>query len=374
MNDANIDPDNNTPLEGGVQDDFSAKTDVVDEERRLHLRAFDYWHVLKGDKHYPLFADLRAEDLAPYKSNSLLLEFNKNGAVVRFLGERISLLVEAPITVGDYLKDFPQSAFARALLEQFSEETGRAKAAEFEFVEDYINCRGIMLPFSNDGLSPHFVMVISNFRQHENADTDNEHALEDLVSAGQRAAGGVAHNDRGNRISLYGALSGALALYEEAVLSTAAYQTLLEGAGLKAQKRAPFTPALKMVFGKDYDKTRLTEYAAALSFAVRNGKTSGSLVEFLTKMPGGIKGCVQQERAFKREQTGTPEYNRHQEAMETLRQASALSADTITTHKEFCLILARQTTGGGVELLGEADVGQTALDAAIRHMALPPKK
>ncbi|MEX0300477.1 MAG: hypothetical protein AB3N28_15495 [Kordiimonas sp.] len=374
MNDTSRDPESDTLPEGGVQDDFSAKTDVVDEERRLHLRAFDYWHQLKGDKDYPLFSDLRAEDLAPYKANSLLLEFNQNGAVVRFLGEKVSVLVKAPITVGGYLKDFPDSTFAKALLDQFSEEQGRAKAAEFEFVEDHVDCRGIMLPFSNDGISPHFVMVISNFRQNEVVEEVESAALNDLVSAGQRAADGVAHNDRGNRISLYGALASALALYEEAVLSAAAYQALLDDAGLKAQKRAPFTPALKMVFGKTYDKTRLTEYAASLSFAVRNGVTSEGLVEFLTNTPGGIKGCVQQERSFKRGQSGTPEYNRHQEAMETLRQAQTVAAEMLTTNKEFCLILARQTEDGGVELLGEADVGQTALDAAIRNMALPPKK
>ena len=217
-------------------------------------------------------------------------------------------------------------------------------------------------------------MVISNFRQQEHAQTDDAHSLEDLVSAGQRAADNVAHNDRGNRISLYEALSNALALYERAIGNTEAYQALLSEVGLKAQARAPFTPTLKMVFGKNYDKTRLTEYAAALSFAVRGGVTSETLVEFLSTTPGGIKGCVQQERAFKRGQAGTPEYNRHQEALETLRRAPADDITDIKSEKEFFLILARQNADGAVEVLGEADVGQTALDAAIRNMALPPKK
>jgi len=373
MNDTNMNPEEDASGLEGIQDDFSAKTDVLDEERRLHLRAFDYWHQLKAEKAYPLFTDLRAEDLAPYKSNSLLLEFNKNGAVVRFIGARVGVLIEAPIEVGGYLKDFPESAFARALLEQFEHEEGRAKAAEFEFVEDHINCRGIMLPFSSDGMSPHFVMVISNFRQQESQEQGSAQALDTLISAGQQAAGGVAHNDKGNRLSLYGALAAALAIYEAATLSEGAFDALLADVGLRAQKRAPFTPALKIVFGKDYDKTRLTEYASALSYAVRQGKTSESLPEFLSIMPGGIKGCVQKERALKRTQAGTPEYNRHQEAIEKLQHAPAVLLADITTDRDFCLILARQNKGGGIDVLGEADVGQTALDAAIRNMAFPPK-
>ncbi len=42
------------------------------------------------------------------------------------------------------------------------------------------------------------------------------------------------------------------------------FAELLADAGLSTQDRAPMTPVVKLVFGADYDKTRLTEYAAAL--------------------------------------------------------------------------------------------------------------
>ena len=45
------------------------------------------------------------------------------------------------------------------------------------------------------------------------------------------------------------------------------YAELLEESGVKAQARAPMTPIVKLVFGIDYDKARLTEFAAALSYA-----------------------------------------------------------------------------------------------------------
>ena len=44
---------------------------------------------------------------------------------------------------------------------------------------------------------------------------------------------------------------------------------LIADAGLVVQERAPMTPVVKLVFGPDYDKTRLTEYAAVLSHAHR---------------------------------------------------------------------------------------------------------
>ena len=59
------------------------------------------------------------------------------------------------------------------------------------------------------------------------------------------------------------------------------YAELLEDAGLKAQARAPMTPVVKLVFGSGYDKGRLTEYAAALSWARRQDLPAGALRERL---------------------------------------------------------------------------------------------
>jgi hypothetical protein len=41
------------------------------------------------------------------------------------------------------------------------------------------------------------------------------------------------------------------------------YAEILEDRALKAQARAPMTPVVKLIFGADYDKARLTEFAAA---------------------------------------------------------------------------------------------------------------
>lgn len=381
VNENNNDPHAPAAAPSGAQDDFSDDTLERRDERRLHMRAFDYWHALKGNRSFPLFAELRAEDLAPFKSNSLLLEFNQNGTVVRFLGDSVADIIDVPLAVGSYLGEFPESSFAQALQDQFGDADARAKAAEFEFIEEALSCRGMMLPFSRDGSGAHFVMVVASFRRGEavpeqtagdpaEANTD---ALNGLLNAGQRAADSIVHMDNGNRVSLYNALASALALYEGAAENGEAYSELLKGAGLKAQARAPYTPVLKLVFGAGYDKTRLTEYAAAISYAARQGETSASLADFLMTMPGGIKGCVQEERAFKRREAGMPAHNRQKEAEETLRHAPSVPLKDITPNDEFCLILARRGSGGGVEVLGRPDVSKATLDAAVRQLASPNK-
>lgn len=392
VNDITDDSLSQNDPENGGQDDFSVVQTDAESERRLHLQAFDYWHDLKEDREFPLFSELRAEALAPFKANSMLFEFVPAGTIVRFVGTAVEELVGAEMTIGSYLGDFEDSSFARALTEQFSEEGARSRTVEFEFIEDDLNCRGIMLPFSRDGSGAHFVMVVVSYAWlnaddqgvsgealtedlddaagvDSNTDDADVTILRGLLGAAQSAAAAIVHMDSGNRSSLYDALASALAVYEGAQDNRPAYEALLGEAGLKEQSRAPFTPALKLVFGARYDKTRLTEYAAALSYAVRNGKTSRDITDFLKSMPGGIKGCVQEERAFKRAQAGTPAHNRQKEAEDKLKHLPGVPLKDINPNDEFCLVLTRRKSGGGVEALGCPDVSKATLDRAVRQLA-----
>ena len=60
--------------------------------------------------------------------------------------------------------------------------------------------------------------------------------------------------------------------------------------GLTMQDRAPMTPVVKLVFGADYDKTRLTEYAAALTHAHRLELPRGTLGDYLARGRGRPQG------------------------------------------------------------------------------------
>ena len=136
------------------------------------------------------------------------------------------------------------------------------------------------------------------------------------------------------------------------------FQELIEDAGLTVQERAPMTPVVKLVFGADYDKTRLTEYAAALNHAQRIGIARGSLADYLLAAPGGLKGVVQAERQLRKAAEGrAPRSARH-----PARGARPQAARTCSTHhfadlpaegSEFALLVARRLPSGEIVLLGE---------------------
>lgn len=396
-----------SPTDVSVPDDFSTAQPSDAEERRLHLRAFDYWLRLKAENAFPLFRDLSPQGLAPFKTNTLLLEFTASGAVVRFAGDDVRVLMDQPIGPGVSLESLPRSAFAGALLGQFEKDDGRERAAEFEFAEGSLDCRGIMLPFSRTGHAPHFIMVVVSFRMpggnadeaddvaeiaepaepvepvepvaadgpvgavesdaDSDADTDLAAALDNSLSACEQAAGRVAHLDGGGRENLYEALAAALALYEESEKAPGAYAALLQQHKLRAQDRAPYTPVLKLTFGKEYDKTRLTEYAAALAFARRYGETSDSLVSFLKSQPGGIKGCVKAERTARRGEAGSAAHARQDEARAHALGAPAVDMETLRSDNEFCLVLARRKDSGGLEAIGVVDAEPTTVDTMVRR-------
>src|SRR3546814_13034646 len=96
--------------------------------------------------------------------------------------------------------------------------------------------------------------------------------------------------------ALYAAIGRAFDVSLAAQAAPEEYAELLAENGLVAQDRAPMTPVVKLVFGADHDKTRLTEYAAALGHAHRLGLGQGQLAGYLHKAEGGLKGVGRAER------------------------------------------------------------------------------
>ncbi len=369
----------------------------VMRERRLHLRAFDYWENLRGERQFPDFEDLKSSDLDPFKENCLLLDVSSNrGGIIRFIGDRVDQLIDAPAMVGAPLSAFPHASFAAALVDQLSDEQGQYRAVEFEFIEDLTDCRGILLPFVRYGDGQdhvHFVLVVANFRNRvpdviipidEVGKVENETELAPQLSQSsdsmfenqliqvQGFADTIVHPDGSSRESLYRALGRVYTLYFESKNNSEHYKAILNSHGLKIQERAPFTPLLKLTFGKTYDKTRLTEYASALAWALRQGVLVDEFDEFLINQPGGIKGCVKAERAAKRGESGNKAFDRQEKALDIVRRSKAIAQVQLTETQntdEFILILARKKSEGQYDLLGPTDVSGETLDAAIRREA-----
>ena len=101
------------------------------------------------------------------------------------------------------------------------------------------------------------------------------------------------------------------------------------------------TPIVKLVFGAQYDKTRLTEFAAALSWAQREGVAAGALAERIETLEGGLKAIVAAERAARRP---APKPDRWAELRAQLHAARPLARVDIEIagDEEFVLLVARR--------------------------------
>ena len=132
------------------------------------------------------------------------------------------------------------------------------------------------------------------------------------------------------------------------------------------------TPVVKLVFGADYDKTRLTEYAAALTHAHRLGVPQGALGDFLREHDGGLKGVVKAERRLRREEAGKAvepvDAPRHALAKK-LRALPPQDFDAIAAEgSEFALVLIRRTEEGDVVMLGEVPDDVSLVERAGRKL------
>jgi hypothetical protein len=192
-----------------------------------------------------------------------------------------------------------------------------------------------------------------------------------LASARELAVAAMGSEDR-SRHALYAAIGRAYDFSLAAVTAPEDFEELVADSGLTVQDRAPMTPVVKLVFGAEYDKTRLTEYASALGHAHRLGLQRGSLADYLSSASGGLKGVVSTERRLRREESGKAEDVREtpREALaRKLRMLEHRPLDSIDSEgKEFTLLVARRLPSGEVVLLGEVDDDIALLEKAARKL------
>ena len=132
------------------------------------------------------------------------------------------------------------------------------------------------------------------------------------------------------------------------------------------------TPVVKLVFGSDYDKTRLTEYAAVLSHAHRLELERGALAGFLADADGGLKGLVAAERRIRREEAGKPveKADEVRKALaEKLRELEELTFEALSADgAEFSVVVVRRDGEGGVSMLGEIEDDIPLIERAARKL------
>ncbi len=431
--------------------------EIGTDERRLQVRAYNFWASLLDERNLPHVDSFDPKALPDFGPNGVLLDFS-NGIedpLIAFLGDRLA--DECSIDGGEIerLSDVP----ARSLLSRITDHYMQilANQAPIGFEAEFVNqdgqtilYRGILLPFSSDDETIDFIFGVINWKEMAEASQADELLLEidkalddgrsrkaDLPMAdwadgpgasmgeGADAADSLPHpsfgleeplagpaDDTGladdvltltdpaspadmglgdylaaarelaqlarssedrTRNALYDAIGRAHDFALAAAQAPDEFAEMVEDAGLSVQERAPLTPVVKLVFGADYDKTRLTEYAAALGHAQRLGLERGTLADFLRHADGGLKGVVQEERRLRRAESGKPAPDQATGPRKTLaRKLRAMEPRPIAAidrdGDEFALVMVRRTEDGEVLLLGEVPRDVAMVERAARQL------
>jgi hypothetical protein len=408
-------------------DDVTAA--IGTDERRMHVRAYNYWVSLLEGRDYPSIEDLEPANLTDFAAHSVLLDFTggREDPATSYIGAAVREECGLADNV-QTISDIPSRSLLSRLTDHYLQII--ANRAPVGFEAEFVNqkgvpiCyRGILMPFSSDGDTIDFIYGVINWKRAESdastpvvptvaaselepeepaefvpfapepapadeqqpawtdeeplelgADEilvpetrlDEQAGLADWLSVARETAEEVKSADHRSRAALYRALGRAYDFAIAAERDPDDYAELLEESGVKAQARAPMTPIVKLVFGIDYDKTRLTEFASALSYAQRQQVELGGFEKLLEKQPGGLKALVAAERQARRPEARTD--TRAETARQRLRTAEPLSLHSLPGDEEFCLVLTRRGADGTHQPV--AVISDPALvDRAIRKAA-----
>ena len=144
---------------------------VSTDERRMQVRAYNFWTAQLRDKNYPCIEELVPDEVDDFKEYSVLLDFTSGigNPSIQYLGEELRIECGLDEDIG-YLDQVP----ARSLLSRITDHylqiiANRAPIGfEAEFVNDRgrnIMYRGILLPYSSDDDNIDFIYGVINWKE-----------------------------------------------------------------------------------------------------------------------------------------------------------------------------------------------------------------
>ncbi|KLI65221.1 hypothetical protein AAV99_03875 [Aurantiacibacter marinus] len=444
-------------LEDEVDD--SPPPSIGGDERRMQVRAYNFWASLLEDRNFPSIEDLDPTLLPDFGPNSVLLDFSIGGVdpTIAFIGEKLAAECKTTDDTPERLSDVTPRSLLSRITDHYMQIIANQSPIGFE--AEFVNhagatilYRGILLPFSSDDETIDFIYGVINWKEMADARSASEllleidQALEDSLTLGKGharkadltdwadgpaaflgrdtapdeeavrpsfdlsgqsdlpvqsgAASGppsvpvafgdpesmeladwlaaaretaqlASSSEERTRAALYDAVGRAWDFAIAAAGAPKDFAELLKDAGIAMQERAPMTPVVKLVFGTGYDKTRLTEYAAVLSYAQRNGIERGKLGAYLTQADGGLKGVVAEERAFRRAGAATRPVRKGPRKV-TVRKLRNITPQGFAAlppeGEEFALVMVRRTESGELVVLGEVPQNAGLLEKAARSL------
>ncbi len=158
---------------------IDAPASVGVDERRMQVRAYNYWASLLADRAYPSVEDLDLEG-ADFGPHSVLLDFTAGveNPGIAFIGD--TLRAESQIDEDvHYISQIPGRSLLSRLTDHYLQII--ANRAPIGFEAEYesdrgvtIMYRGILLPFSSDDDTIDFIMGVINWKEAAPADQAEE--------------------------------------------------------------------------------------------------------------------------------------------------------------------------------------------------------
>src|SRR5438105_9848691 len=141
------------------------------DERRMHVRAYNYWVSLLEGRDFPSIEDLEPGDVQDFAANSVLLDFTcgKDNPALPYVGTAI----RDECALDDDMRtiaDVPSRSLLSRLTDHYMQIIANRAPVGFEAEFDNptgesICYRGILMPFSSDGDAIDFIYGVINWKR-----------------------------------------------------------------------------------------------------------------------------------------------------------------------------------------------------------------
>lgn len=169
--------------------DASPPPSIGQDERRMHVRAYNFWAKLLENRSFPAAEDLDLNNLGEFGPHAVLLDFTsgiENPAIVH-VGDAIR--AESGISVEvDHIADVPRRSLLSRLTDHYLQII--ANRAPIGFEAEFQNeagatimYRGVLLPFSSDDDTIDFMLGVLNWKQAADRDLSDDLAREVAAAA-----------------------------------------------------------------------------------------------------------------------------------------------------------------------------------------------
>jgi hypothetical protein len=144
---------------------------IGQDERRMHVRAYNFWAKLLDGRSFPAIDSLDLDNLGDFGPNAVLLDFTSGieNPALGYVGESLAHECELGQDI-QYIADVPRRSLLSRLTDHYLQII--ANRAPIGFEAEFVNSRGatilyrgVLLPFSSDDDTIDFILGVINWKQ-----------------------------------------------------------------------------------------------------------------------------------------------------------------------------------------------------------------